>query len=289
MIGFVLAVTTGVLALAGMVVLALRGSPQRTPVPRRAARLDARRGGAALVVGSGVLVLTRWPAAALSATAVVVLWPRIFGGAAAGRRSLTRLEALAVWTESLRDSTGSAAGLAQALPATLAGAPDVLRRPLVNLTARLDGRVPLPEALALFADDVDDPAADLVVAALCLNARQRAGGLSRILTSLAATTRQELEMQRAVEHERSSLRRQSQRIAAAVVGFAGVQALFARGWVAPYGSVLGQLALLVLIVIFVLAFVRMRTLANPPGEPRFLTDAHRVTEIASFAPRWGRP
>ena len=92
----------------------------------------------------------------------------------------------------------------------------LLRAPVRELAARLDGRVPLPEALARFADDVDDPAADMVVAALSLNARQRAGGLDRILTSLAASSRTELEMRRKVELERRALRRQAQRIAFAV-------------------------------------------------------------------------
>ena len=115
-----------------------------------------------------------------------------------------------------------------------------------ELAARLDGRVPLPEALARFADDVDDPAADMVVAALSLNARQRAGGLERILTSLAASSRTELEMRRKVELERRALRRQAQRIAFAVVGFVALQAVFARGWVEPYSTPLGQFVLAIL-------------------------------------------
>ncbi len=95
-----------------------------------------------------------------------------------------------------------------------------------ELAARLNNRVPLSEALARFADDIDDPAADMVVAALSLNARQRVGGLERILSSLAASSRSELEMRRKGELERRALRRQAQRIAFAVVGFAALQAVF---------------------------------------------------------------
>ncbi len=216
---------------------------------------------------------------------LVVIWPKLFGGASEGRHQLAKIEALAIWTESLRDTASAAAGLEQALPATVAAAPSLLDRPLRDLTARLDGRVPLPEALAYFADDVDDPAADLVVAALTLNARQRAGGLERILTALASSERSELEMRRKVEHERAALRHQAQRIAGCVVGFAAVQAVFAHGWVAPYSSPIGQLVLALLVLMFLGAFMRMRSLARSETQPRFLTDADQFTEIASYKPR----
>ena len=231
-----------------------------------------------------MLVATRWPAAAIAAAGLVALWPRVFGGAAAGRRELGKIEAIAAWTESLRDTAGAAAGLEQAIPATVASAPELLRPALGDLTARLAGRVPLPEALARFADDVADPAADMVVAALSLNARQRAGGLERILTALAATARSELEMRRKVELERRGLRRQAQRIAGAVVGFVVLQAVFARGWVAPYSTAAGQLVLTLLIAVFLAAFVRMRSLSTSVAPPRFLTTSEAVTEIASYKP-----
>ena len=143
----------------------------------------------------------------------------------------------------------------------------------------------MPEALVLFADEVADPAADMVVAALSLNARQRAGGLERILTALASSARSELEMRRRVELERRALRRQAQRIAGAVAGFVVLQAVLARGWVQPYSTPAGQLVLTLLVAIFLAAFVRMRSLANSESPTRFLTGADQVTEIASYKPR----
>jgi len=222
----------------------------------------------------------------VAAVVLVVAWPRVFGGNAVGRRQLESVEAIAAWTESLRDTSAAAAGLEQALPATVNAAHPVLRAPLRDLAARLNGRVPLGEALAAFADDVADPAADLVVAALSLNARQRAGGLDRILTSLAAASRAELEMRRKVELERRSLRRQAQRIAGSVAGFAALQAVFARDWLSPYSSVVGQLVLAVLMTVFIGAFVRMRNLAASRPEPRFLSSAEAVGQIATHRPGW---
>lgn len=285
MLGFLVAVASACFGLLAIVRLS-RGMSVLPRIPLRPAfdRRSTRQLGVALVAGLVALLITRWALAGLAAAAVVLLWPRLFGGGRAGRRQLEKIEALAAWTESLRDTATAAAGLEQAIPATVGAAHALLRAPVRDLAARLDGRVPLPEALARFADDVDDPAADMVVAALSLNARQRAGGLERILTSLAASSRTELEMRRKVEHERRALRRQAQRIAFAVLAFVALQALFARGWVEPYSTPLGQLVLTILAAIFIGAFVRMRSLSNGDVEARFLTSPREITEIASYKP-----
>ena len=289
MLGFLLAVAAACLGLLTIVRLS-RGT-SALPRIRLRSSFDprgTRQLGIALVAGLAALLITRWALAGVAAAVVVVLWPRLFGGGRAGRRQLEKVEALAAWTESLRDTATAAAGLEQAIPATVGAAHALLLAPVRDLAARLDGRVPLPEALARFADDVDDPAADMVVAALSLNARQRAGGLERILTSLAASSRTELEMRRKVEHERRALRRQAQRIALAVLGFIVLQALFARGWVEPYSTLLGQLVLMVLAAIFIGAFVRMRSLSDGEVEARFLTSPRELTEIASYKPHLAR-
>ncbi|GAB2732118.1 type II secretion system F family protein [Nocardioides pakistanensis] len=296
MLVFILSVAGAAASLVALLHLGRGGSllpvDPRPASPRRDPA-QVRRLATGLAVGLAILLVTRWPAAAVAAGALAVLWPRVFGGAAAGRRELRKIEAIAVWTESLRDTSAAASGLEQAIPATVQSAPDLLRKPLRDLSARLAGRVPLPEALARFADDLDDPAGDMVVAALSLNARQRAGGLQRILTALATSARSELEMRRKVEHERRALRGQAQKIAGLVVGFVVLQAVFARSWVEPYSSPAGQLALSVFIAIFLAAFMRMRSLANTQPPARFLTSADAVTEVASYKPvagsaRWGQ-
>lgn len=290
MIAFIAAVACIALGLMALVQLARGRSIAPTFLFQRTKFGSDRVRHLGISIGAGilVLVLTRWPLAGVAAGVLVFGWPRLFGGAAVGRRHLAKIEAIAAWTESLRDTATAAAGLEQAIPATLPAVQPLLRAPVRELAARLDGRVPLPEALARFADDVDDPAADMVVAALSLNARQRAGGLDRILTSLALSSRAELEMRRKVELERRSLRRQAQRIALAVAGFAIAQAIFARGWVAPYSSPTGQLVLAVFFACFVGAFARMKSLAASEPEPRFLTSPDQVTEIASYKPRFSR-
>lgn len=286
MLGFLIMVAGAALGLLAVIRLA-RGLAPIPPVRGRLAidKARTRQTGIALGVGLAALLVTRWPLAGLAGAVIVWLWPRLFGGGGAGRRQLEKVEALAAWTESLRDTATAAAGLEQAIPATVGATRALMRVSVRDLAARLDGRVPLPEALARFADDVDDPAADMVVAALSLNARQRAGGLERILTSLAASSRSELEMRRKVEHERRALRRQAQRIAMAVTGFIALQAVFARGWVEPYSTPLGQLVLAIVATTFLGCFVRMRSLSNADHEPRFLTTRQDLTEIASCTPQ----
>ena len=287
LLAFLLAVTTAALGLLATIRLA--GGKPAIPAVRPQVWTDAadrlRTLGIAAGAGMVVLLVTRWPLAGVAGGVITYLWPRLFGGAAAGRRQLAKIEAIAAWTESLRDTATAAAGLEQAIPATASATHPLFQAPVRELAARLDGRVPLPEALARFADDVDDPAADMIVAALSLNSRQRAGGLERILTSLAASSRAELEMRRKVELERRALRRQAQRIAFAVLGFCVLQALFARAWVAPYSTPLGQLVLGILLAVFIGAFARMRSLSVSDPEPRFLTSPDHVTEIASYKPQ----
>ena len=73
-------------------------------------------------------------------------------------------------------------------------------------------------------------------------------------------------------------------IAFAVLGFCVLQALFARAWVAPYSTPLGQLVLGILLAVFTGASASVRSLSVSDPEPRFLTSPDHVTEIASYKP-----
>jgi tight adherence protein B len=92
-------------------------------------------------------------------------------------------------------------------------------------------------------------------------------------------------MHRTIELERRGVRRQAQRIALGVVGFAVVQAVFSRAWVEPYGTPVGQVVLTLFIATFLAAFLRLRALANPEQTSRFLTHPELVTDVASYRPR----
>ena len=260
-----------------LLVLAVRGVPARDPgtpsLWRRGVRSSAALGtrlGAAVGVGLLVLVVTRWPVAAVAIGLLVAYWDRIAGGGGEERLAILRLEGLAVWTESLRDTIAGAVGLEQAIPSSVEATPAVLRPPLNLLVDRLRIREPLPDALLAFAEDLDDPSADTVVAALVLNARLRGPGLRDVLTALAVSTREELDMRRRVEASRRSVRRSVRLILAIVLSVAGAMTLLNGTYVSSYDGVLGQLVLLVVCLLFLSGLLWLRRLARPAQVERIL-------------------
>jgi hypothetical protein len=168
-----------------LLVMSLRGFPVRPGKPAGGLDLQellsvlGRRIAIAAGVGAVVLIATGWIVAGLGAGLLVLSWNGIAGGAGEERQAMVRLEGLAAWTESLRDTIAGAVGLEQAIPSSLRAAAPALQQPLRALVDRMHTRVPLAEALRSFADDIDDASADLVIGALMLNARLPRPGSAR--------------------------------------------------------------------------------------------------------------
>ncbi|GAB2686066.1 type II secretion system F family protein [Thalassiella azotivora] len=233
--------------------------------------------GAALLV----LVVTRWVVLAVAVAVIVLVWDQLFGGAKEEQRAMDRLEGLATWIESLRDTIAGAVGLEQAIPATAHAASPAVRPALMTLANRLAVRTPLVSALKRFADELADPSVDLTVAALMLNARLRGPGLKDVLSSLAVSTREELDMRRRIAAQRRSTRRSVQIIMLVTVGFVLLLRVVNPGYLAPYGSVLGQVVLLVIIGLFAAGFWWMRRLSAYDLPGRFLQgDASPAPRVA---------
>ena len=255
--------------------LALRGLPPARP-GGRSARLERQirdligpRGALALIAGALVLLATGWIVGGIGAALLVLGW-RSLGGASSERRAMARLEALATWTESLRDTIAGAVGLEQAIPASLRAAAPSLQEPLSRLVNRLHTRVPMADALRRFADDLDDAGADLIIAALIINARLRGPGLRDLLGALSASVREELDMRRKVNAERRSTRRSAQIVVGVSVGLAIGLALFNKGYVKGYDSALGQVVLIVVVAMYGAGFIWMRKLATFKTAERLL-------------------
>lgn len=269
-------IVLGALVGAGVVLLvdSLRARPRGgTEVRRGGPSLVERVGRRGLLaVGTGllILVLTSWPVAAAGAALLVLSWSSLFGGARAERQSMARIEGLAAWTESLRDTIAGAVGLEQAIPATVFASSPAIQPQLRMLVDRLRVRVPLPTALQRLADDLDDPSADLVVAALILNARLRGPGLRQVLTSLSDAARAELDMRQRVAAGRSSTRRSSQIVMGFSLGVILLLTLLNPTYVAPYSSPTGQLVLVVVLGLFGAGFWWMKRLSGVDVPARFL-------------------
>ena len=219
------------------------------------------------------LVLTRWPVAAAAAGVLVLAGPALFGGARAEKLAANRLAGLAVWTESLRDTIAGAVGLEQAVMASAAAPPPAIAADVRALADRLRVRVPLARALRMFADDLDDPGADLIVSALILNSRLRGPGLRQVLSSLSDAVRDELEMRERISAGRRSTRRSVQVVVGVTLFFVLGLRWFNPSYVAPYGSPTGQVVLLLVIMLFAAGFYWLRRLSAFDLPGRFLTGA----------------
>lgn len=244
--------------------------------PRRRAlqsRTTKRRGQQLLIgilVGLVVLVVTKWIVLAAVVGTVIAFWDRAFGGARHERAAIARVEGLAGWIEALRDTIAGAVGLEQAIPATAVNAAPSIRPSLNLLVDRLRVREPLPDALMKFSEDLDDPSADLVVAALILNARLRGPGLRDVLTALATSARDELDVRRRVESSRRSTRRSVQVVVGVIGGVATLLVVFNREYVEPYGTFTGQLVLAGVLAVFGLSVLWLRRLSGVVEPERFL-------------------
>ncbi|MGW0824242.1 type II secretion system F family protein [Streptomyces sp. NPDC002845] len=270
----------GVAAGGGLalLVMAVRGLPAKPEHEKQRAgeraselvRFASQRGSLAAGVALVVLLLTRWAVAGIAAGVLVFFWEKLFGGASEEKAGMRRVEALASWTESLRDTIAGAVGLEQAIPASARAAAPVLRPHLDALVDRLRARTPLPEALQQLADEIDDASADIIVAALILNARLRGPGLRQVLGALAKSAREEVDMRQRVMAQRASTRRSVQIVVAVSIAFVLGLSIFNRDFVEPYGTAVGQLVLACVCGLFALGFWWLRKLSTIETPERFL-------------------
>ncbi|HEX6756128.1 MAG TPA: type II secretion system F family protein [Mycobacteriales bacterium] len=231
--------------------------------------------GRRLTIGGGLAVLallvTQWIVVAIGVGLLGFFGPALFGGARQGRTEVARVEALASWTESLRDTIAGAVGLEQAIPSSYHAAAPVLKPPLALLIDRLRTREPLADALIKFGDDLNDPGADLILAALVLNARLRGPGLRDVLTALSVAAREEMDMRNRIEASRASTRRSVQIITILTLVVVFGLRFINPEYVQPYDSLAGQVTLAVVCGIFAAGFLWLRSLGRYDTAQRFLT------------------
>ena len=221
--------------------------------------------GAAVVVGA----ITRWPMAALLLGLAGFLAPSLLGGEAQRKAKLDRVEAVASWAEMLRDTMAGAGGLEQSIIATAGVAPRPIRQEVVRLAARLE-RERLTPALRTFADELDDPSGDLVVAALVLAADKSPKRLGDLLGRLAHSARDEVNMRLRIESGRARTRTSVKVITVFTTLFALFLVLFNREYLEPYNTMLGQGVLAVIGLCFGSAFFWLSRSFRIDAEERFL-------------------
>ncbi|MFM9615790.1 type II secretion system F family protein [Streptomyces niveiscabiei] len=253
----------------------------RTPATRPHKRRPYTGRWTAASIAAGVLawVVTGWIAGGLLAAMAVWSLPHLLGSGTEHRERTARIEGIAGWTEMLRDTLAAAAGLEQAIQATAPAAPRAIRPRVTAMAARLERGEPLTDALRHLADDLEDPTADLVIAALVLSAQHQARQLSPLLGELAATARAQVEMRHRIEAGRARIRTTQRVVVATTFTFTAGLILLNPAFLTPYDTAAGQAVLLAIGTLFATAFAWLRRIARIEEPERFFATPH--TEEAS--------
>ena len=254
------------LGLRGIRLLAvplfLQQREQRAAAQRRAAAV-----GAGAVAGLVAWAVVEWPVVGL-VVALIVTRSLLRRGRGRGDE-VARVEAIATWTEQIRDTLSAAGGLQSAVVASSRRAPLPLAEPLARLVARLDYER-LSVVLRRFADEVRHPTADFVVTALVTATEHEARDLAGLLGQLAASARAEAQMRTRVWIGRTRTRTAVRTIAAVVPLMIGAVMLVDREYLRPYDSPSGQVVLGAVIVVFGSALGAMDRLGEIRLPDRFL-------------------
>ncbi|MEO6653545.1 MAG: hypothetical protein ABIP17_12910 [Ilumatobacteraceae bacterium] len=183
---------------------------------------------------------------------------------------IARLDALASWIENVRDVLMAGEQPVGAITSTVGACPPIIRPHIRRLAAGLSRQDP-DIVFRRFADDLDDPLADLVAAGLAIAIRRGARTVP-VLTALAAQTRQAVDRRRLIEAERAPSRREIQALTVIMSSLVILLLVFGRSeYLDSYDTTTGQIVLGSLLTGYALLLVRVQKLAAFPRPGRFLT------------------
>lgn len=254
-----------ILSLAGvafglwLIADSFRARPTQVPRVHVDLPADARLRVLRAVVGALVLwLLTRWVVGAIAGGALGWWLMDLVAGGSAREREIARTEAIATWTEMLRDTLSGAHGLEETITTSADVAPQPIRAEVIALATALEHES-LQTALRRFADDLAHPTGDLVVAALSLAASGSTKNLGELLSTLAKAARDECGMRLRVEAARARMRTAVRVITTCTLLTALGLIAFNRSYLTIYGDLLGQCVLGLIAVSWA---VSLRWLSN---------------------------
>jgi len=287
----ILAVTAGLLIIGGLLGIGSglgrrpRAAGRRTEsvaelwarVSRRPTRSRGRRRDVILllsvITGCAAAMLTGWlilivvlPLLALGLPYLLIL-PK--------PRDIELLEALDRWVRSLAATLATGKSITDAIRISRRTAPPLLADEINLLVTRLNNRWETRDALMRFADAIDSPDADGVVAALILASSRGANGASVTLQALADSIQTQLKGRRAIEVERSKPYVVVRQVTVISLSTLALVFAFSPSFFAPYRTPLGQVLLSVLLIIYIASLLLMRRKARQPDRPRILIGEHR--------------
>jgi tight adherence protein B len=288
----VVAIAAGLLIIGGLLGV-LAGLTQREPRAARRqsesaaelwSRLTRRPPGArgrrrdvilllSVIIGCVVAVFTHWlilifllPATAIGLPYLLVL-PK--------PRDVELLEALDRWVRSLATTLATGKSITDAIRISRRTAPPLIADEINLLVTRLNNRWETRDALMRFADSVDSPDADAVIAALILASSRGANGASITLKALADQIQAQLKGRRAIEVERSKPYVVVRQVTVISLSTLVLVFLLSPDFFAPYRTPLGQGLLSLLLIMYVASLILMRRKAHQTDRPRILLGEHR--------------
>jgi tight adherence protein B len=228
---------------------------------------------AALIIGFVIAAISGWLITIVVVPAVAWVLPLILSPP--HDRDVALLEGLDRWVRSLSASLPTGKSVPDAIRLSGRTAPEAIAEPLGGLITRLNNRWDSRDALMRFADDLDSPDADTVIAALILAANRGANGASTTLAELADSIQSQLKGRREIATERAKPYIVVRQVTVITAITLGASLLFARSFFQPYGSPVGQLILAVLIALYLGSLLLMRRRATPQRRQRILIGAGR--------------
>src|SRR4051794_22768053 len=279
----------GGMALAGGVVLLVVGLRKVPVQPRRPrpspamlwARYTRRPAGKAgrkrdlqlagsVAVGFVIFAMTGWLIAIPVLPVAGFLLPILLGPGP--RSDVALLEALDRWVRHLATTLPMGRDVVYAIRASRATAPPLIAEEVAELVDRLNRRWAPQVALQRFADRLDSPDADAVIASLML-ATTRTEGITDNLLAIADSLQERLRALRAIENERERPRQTARLVTIISAIMIGATAFFGRGYFAPYSSPTGQIIITVLVLGYVGSLVMLYRMTVPRRRERILVRA----------------
>jgi Flp pilus assembly protein TadB len=273
---------SGSLVVLGLVLVLVGMRGSSAPVgPSAAPRRQGRgrttqwrrwRWVVAVAVGAGAWLLTGLPVAGPIAALAVIGLPGLVSTSTEASRRIDRIEAVEEWTRRLADVLAVGVGIEQAIIVSVRTVPEPIRSEVTRLGARLQARWDTEVALRAYADDLNDPIGDLVVAALILAQRRRGPGLAGALTAIANSVSEEVAARRRVEADRAKPRTTARWVTIITLGTIVVGSLNTT-YMAPYSTPVGQLVLLAVAIAYAGALFWMKSLTLGTTQVRLLRPA----------------
>jgi len=266
--------------VAGLRRLPTRSRPAQTRTPGATwARLTRRPPGRAgrrrdlvvlisLLGGFGLAALSGWLAAVVVVPGLVLALPYLLR--APRPRDVALLEAMDRWVRTLASTLSTGRSVTDAIRVSRRTAPAVIAEEVEVLVLRLNSRWETRTALQRFADALDSPDCDAVVAALMLAAGRGAAGAAATLNALAESIQAQLRARRVIEVERSKPYVVVRQVTLITLVTLGGMFLLRPEFFAGYRTPVGQVVLAVLVSVYLASLLLMRRKARQPHRPRIL-------------------